>query len=187
MLLCLDCSLSTGYAIFNGVKLVEFGLCLAKREGKQDHPNYPINFIHAADSIVRQIDRIIGDNPITRVVIEETNQMARDRYAQKQLEFIHYSLNKSLEKKNIERVYLSTSQWKKLLNIRLSKEQRAHNKMVKNGQAKGKVTNKHLTVNKMNKVYGLSLLMKDNDTADAIALGSALLTQEKLLPTNKWE
>lgn len=179
MILGLDCSLKTGYAVMEGHSLIDYGLLLAKRNKKQDHPNYPINFIEAADNIATQLDNVLMKFPIKTVIIEETNQMARDRYAQKQLEFIHYAINKLMAQKTLERVYLSTSQWKKLLNIKLSKEQREHNKLVKSGKAKGKITNKHLTVAAMNEAYGLGLLLKDNDIADAIAIASAYLIQNK--------
>ena len=188
MYLGLDLSTHTGWALFNKTTLLDCGIVTHKPDQRHLHPNYPINYVECAEKIASDLLGIIEVNNVDCVIIEETNQMARNRYDQKILEFIHFAINSALRsKKTIERVYLSTSQWKKLLSIKLSAEQKKHNKLVKEKKAKGKVTNKHLTVAAINKYYNLDLLIKDNDKADAIALVSAFLVKTGQVQTNKWE
>ena len=180
-LLSLDLSLNTGYAIFVEGKLKAFDVIQADREGKQDHPNYPANFINAAEKISNLINLIIVNRNIDTVIVEDSVQMSRDRFAQKQSEFIHYAVNKVLIEKKVKRHYLSPSQWRKILEIKMTKEDKAHNKLVRSKKVKGKITTKHLTVRYINKVYGYNLLIKDNDKADAIGIGRALLFSKGLL------
>ena len=82
----LDLSTQAGLAIFTDDKLTHYETI---ETDKADYTaDYPYNYIDRGEYIVDRIIKVIGDNPFTVLVIEETNQMARDRYAQKQLEFI---------------------------------------------------------------------------------------------------
>jgi hypothetical protein len=69
--------------------------------------------------------------------------------------------------------YIDTSRWRNICGQHMSKEQRKHNKDVKDGKIRGKITAKHLAVLWCNSKYGLNLLMKDEDAADAISLAWA--------------
>jgi len=187
----LDMSTHTGWAILdiNG-QILHTGIIERKPVGNHTASNYPINFIDMAISLAYSINQIIRLNGIDLVVIEETNQMARNRYDQKKLEFIHFAVNDMLFKNyngKVERCYLSTSEWKKLLHIKMSKEDKAHNKLVRAKKAKGKITSKHLSVREINKFYGLDLLIKDNDIADAIALASAILIKKEVIGDKQWK
>jgi Holliday junction resolvasome RuvABC endonuclease subunit len=185
MLLSLDLSTSTGWAVMDGEKIVKYGTIIHKSSQQQNHPSYPFNMIFVANQIAQDILKVKAEYDTKYVVIEETNQGSLNRYSQKQIEFIHFAVASALE--GIPLYYYSTSKWKSQINIRFSKEDREHNKMVKAGNAKGKITNKHLTVKKINKVYNLELKLKDNDIADAIAIASAFLTKEGIIPQSKWE
>ena len=173
--LSLDLSLHTGFAIFENEKLITYGVCEAERVGKEDSPAYPINFIQAAERVGEFVFNLISNYHIDAVVIEESVQMSKDRYAQKQLEFIHFTVNSIAISSLVKRVYLSPSQWRKILEIKMTKEDKIQNALVKKKKARGKITKKHLSVRYVNETYGFQLLMKDNDKADAIGLGRAFL------------
>jgi len=188
-ILGLDLSTHSGWALLNDKgDLLHKGIIERKPVGNQSSIIYPINFIDMANSMAFAIKNLIRIYGVDWVVIEETNQMARNRYDQKKLEFIHFAVNTMLfnEDNKIERFYLSTSEWKKLLHIRMTKEDKAHNKLVREKKAKGKITGKHLSVREMNTFFDLELLIKDNDIADALALVSAILIKNGLLGDEKW-
>jgi hypothetical protein len=73
---------------------------------------------------------------------------------------------------------MDPSQWRKILEMRLSKDQKENNKLVSKGVKRGRVTKKHLSVNMTNTKFGLKLKLKDNDISDAILLGLAYITKE---------
>lgn len=177
MLLSLDLSTSTGWAVFEGTNLVDHGVIIHKTPERQHHPNYPFNMIGVAKAIATDI--VSKCKGAHMAIIEETNQGGVDRYAQKQIEFIHFAVASELKNANIAVHYISTAQWQSRLGIKFTKEHKAHNKLVKEKKAKGKITKKHLTVEFINNKYGLDLKMKDNDIADAIGVGAAFLNQEK--------
>jgi hypothetical protein len=126
-------------------------------------------------------------------VVEETNRSTKSRYSQKILEFLHNTLLVSLDKYRQGALtppvfYLSTSEWRKILDQRLSKDDKINNKLVKAAAdagiskpkgIRGKIGKKHLSVRWVNETYGLELKMKDNDSADAISLGTAFLKGAK--------
>jgi hypothetical protein len=64
-------------------------------------------------------------------------------------------------------------------NIRLSTNDKKNNKLVREGKKRGKVTSKHLSVRWANEKYSLSLKIKDNDIADALAIAACGLLREK--------
>jgi hypothetical protein len=88
-------------------------------------------------------------------------------------------------------VYLSCSAWRSTLGLQMTKEDRRNNAKLSKAKktaelygtkldkaalgVKGKVTRKHLAIRFVNNLFGLSLLVKDNDQADAICLGVAYL------------
>lgn len=143
-----------------------------------------------------QVDKIWetvkGLHPVDAVVVEETN-LGRDRYVQKLLEFLHLTLLGDLSAGTVAKqvVYLDSSEWRRNLGLKLSKDQRRQNTRLSRARRaaeeagakldkaalgiRGKVTWKHLSVAKANEVFGLQLKMKDNDAADAICVGLAYL------------
>lgn len=130
--------------------------------------------IYQATRIAEWISGFVKKHEPDLILIEQTNAGAF-RSSQKQLEFIHYAVLSALKAINCEfKVqYIDTSAWRSILGIKLNKDQRDHNKAVKAKTAGGKVTPKHLAVQWVNQKYNLSLLLKDNDAADAICIATA--------------
>lgn len=165
--------------------------------------SYPFCYWKAANDLkTRVIELLLQADPDV-VVIEETN-LGKNRYSQKTLEFIHCQIVGELVdwadlKAGRRVVYFSSSEWRSNLELILSKEQRKNNDRLRKAKkravelqaqgltkgkalaqakkeflVKGKITKKHLAVNRVNEVFGLNLKIKDNDVADAICLGLAL-------------
>jgi len=59
--------------------------------------------------------------------------------------------------------YRDPSRWRKTLGLRLSDEDKKHNKMVSQGKAKGKINAKHLSVKMANSLFKLDLILKENN------------------------
>jgi Holliday junction resolvasome RuvABC endonuclease subunit len=195
-ILCLDASTHAGWSLMEGEPGCTKPTILGEGLIENDQPvqafgAYPGNYIHAATSIANRLfDLVIKHRPDV-VVIEETN-LGKNRYAQKLLEFIHCSLVAQLVLGFVgEVVYLSSSSWRQALDLRLDSEQRRNNAKIAKARklaretgisinaakkkvgVKGKITKKHLAVNRVNEVYSLGFKVKDNDRADAICLGLA--------------
>lgn len=64
--------------------------------------------------------------------------------------------------------------------MRLTDEDKKHNKMVSKGLVKGRLTAKHLSVRMANKIFDLELILKDNDIADSILLGHSYLIEGEI-------
>lgn len=145
---------------------------------------YPWSYVAAAQSMALQIRHLLDEELPDVVVIEETNQ-GKNRYTQKILEFIHLATLEHLAglPTRPRVTYVSTSEWRRVLGLYMSKEDRKKNatlrKGLSNGLSKkeigirGKVTSKHVTLRWVNEVFGLALRPTDNDIADAIAVGAA--------------
>ena len=176
----LDMSSKTGYAFLDNEKLSSYGLIQAFKDDSLYDLVEDYKYMGAAKEIARDINNLFEDSGEPDFVcIEQTNK-GRDRNSQKYLEFIHFAVLDLLKVRGMERRvrYIDTSFWRRALKISLSKEQRAHNKLVKQGKARGKITPKHLAVNWANSRYNLNLLLKDNDIADAIAVATCGYTNE---------
>lgn len=190
-LLALDISSKTGYALVQGEvgikpELLSAGTIWMDRSVK-DHGLYPWSFKLAAEKMVGYIREQVREADPSTIVIEETN-LGRNRYSQKYLEFTHAYVLKMLgeEFPAVKVVYLDTSAWRKAIGLWLSKEDRKTNAKLSRAKSaakhnqepldkkalgiKGKKTWKHLSVQRVNDTYGLSLKQKDNDQADAICL-----------------
>lgn len=148
---------------------------------KQNLP-YPRSYLQTARMVARQVEILWTNLRPTVVVIEEIN-LGRDRYAQKMLDSIHYAVCTFLESVDAKVVFVSTSDWRKKLQIKLSAEDKKNNSLVNKAKktgvskkalgVKGKVNKKHLAIRWVNERYGLSLKVKDDDIADAISLAAA--------------
>lgn len=124
--LAFDLSTKTGWALFENGKLTCYGQLKAKVIGDETHESYPQNFIEMAMSMASEVKgKIINSKP-THIVTEETNK-GKNRFSQKQLEFIHFAVN-SLASCKIH--YIDTSEWRFLLGITLDKEQRKGNRVI---------------------------------------------------------
>ena len=124
--LAFDLSTKTGWALFENGKLVCYGQLKASVEGDKTSDNYPHNFIKMASKMAYDVKgKIINSKP-NYVVTEETNK-GKNRFSQKQLEFIHFAVNHVAQCKIH---YMDTSEWRMLVGISLDKDQRKGNRKI---------------------------------------------------------
>jgi Holliday junction resolvasome RuvABC endonuclease subunit len=165
----LDISTKTGFAVIEDGKLLSYGLLKTSNTQSQRLQDLEMYFrAHKANSAI--FEKIEEESP-DYIFAEQTNA-GKFRSSQKQLEFIHCLFLQALaiHSRTNKLYYVDTSRWRSDLSIKLTKDQRKHNKSVKDGVARGKVTPKHLAVLWANNMFNLKLLKKDHDIADAIAL-----------------
>lgn len=172
----LDMSTKTGYSIIGESGLEGYGLVCVDRGARDGLPPNHIEdygFVADADQIAAKVGKIVAGKNFDYVYIEQTNK-GRARTTQKQLEFIHFAVLRTLAilgyKEKVR--YVDTSAWRSRLKVKMSKDDSKHNKLVRNRLARGKITTKHLAVRWANEKYGLELKLKDNDIADAIAVAT---------------
>lgn len=182
IVLSLDLSTHTGYAKVQGElgklpRLLAYGTVHLPKESAKAYGDYPWSYVSAVEDLVNKLKEIWENKKIDIIVIEETNKASFSRYSQKLLEFIHFAVLLELRKLNIPVYYINTSEWRKILNINLSLEDRKNNKMSaaarKKHGIKGKITKKHLSVRHVNNTFGLQLKLVNNDVADALCLVEA--------------
>lgn len=190
--LSLDISTKSGWAFFEEGQLKDFGAVRLDRTVLEFGP-YPWAFCIAAEEMACMLCELVSRFKPDVLVIEETN-LARARYSQKTLEFIHlFSLRwiAQLANRPKEVIYLSTSSWRKTLGIAMTKADKKQNSKLYRAKrtaadlgvkldkkalgVRGKINKKHLALRYVNETYGLSLKVKDNDAADAICLAAAYL------------
>ena len=168
----LDIAGKSGWALIENGKLLDKGLIEAPQITRHRLP--ACNLVAESEALARDLINLIHKHQPDFVYVEETN-MGRSRTTQKALEFLHCAFLQeclSSPRSDLPNLikYIDTSKWRSTLEIKLNKEQRDHNKLVKNHLARGKITPKHLAVAWANKTYGLELLQKDDDIADACGL-----------------
>jgi hypothetical protein len=176
--LALDVSTKSGWALFEDGKLADSGsleqISVEDFNVNSDpelSPLYPHNVVDAAEKIGRRLAFLTNEHHPNVVVIENTNR-GKNRHTQRLLEWLHLELVKRV--RNIAPFfYMDSSEWRSCVGLRLSKEDKKNNKDVKAGKKRGKIGLKHLAVRMVNELYGKSLILKDNDEADAILLGRA--------------
>jgi len=197
--LALDVSTKTGWAVFDnsdGMPLVEkltkHGL-IKNPQKVGEYGKYPWSYLNACEAMAQQLLLLAQTEKPDVIVIEETNGCSKSRYTQKVLEFLHCCLLDRLAVyMTVTPVYyINSSEWRKTLGLVLSKEDKKNNKKLKVAkklaEATGKklnrvelgvrgITNKkHVAVRYVNETYGLNFLVRDNDIADAICLGTAYI------------
>ncbi len=201
-ILSLDISSSTGWALLDtelGPSSLEHGnIVLPKRA--RDYAEHPWGYYAAALDLARLLMlRISSFRPnLDVVVVEETNG-ARNRFTQKFLEYCHFAFLHAFmgeyEGEGLKLVYLNTSEWRKVTDTRLSKEEKnqnaklsRHKRKAKSNGAKldkkalgiaGKITIKHVAIRRVKELYGIDLLCKQDDDADAILLVHAYINGAK--------
>ncbi len=177
-LLALDISTNTGWAFFEDGNLKHTGIINCK-DSDIDYKNFSIDstaaMIFAAYTLSFTIQKLIILYNIDEVVIEQTNK-GRSRYTQKLLEWLHFQvIIMILQQLQKYPIYLDSSQWRSLVGLKMSKEDKKHNANLKKDGGRGKINKKHLAVRLVNDLYQLNYKMKDNDKADAVLLGLAYL------------
>lgn len=176
-------STKTGFAYLENGKLSETDLIRLEYPIRDDLTHgwvQDVGFMFDSVSMAKMIfNRIKGINP-DFIYIEQTN-LGKNRESQKLLEFIHCSVLYILHKEGYGQKirYVDTSAWRSKLKVRMTKEDSAHNKLVKAKAIRGKITTKHLAVRWVNDKYDLNLKLKDNDIADAISVATYGFIYEK--------
>jgi D-alanyl-D-alanine carboxypeptidase len=182
-ILSLDISSKSGWAIHNGDQLIDYGLIRVEikdfnvNKDVNKSPEYPYNLLDAANEMGQRLLDIVLKTQPDKIVIENTVK-GRNRHTQRLLEWMHKEITENLRSKNIKFYYLDPSEWRSILEIKLSNEDKKNNKLVKSGKKRGKITKKHLSVRAANDLYSLNLKIKDNDIADAICLGRAFYERQ---------
>lgn len=197
--LALDVATKTGYAVLrrhdeegDRIELAEHGL-LRLPQPVKDYGTYPWSYIAATQAMAREVTDLVARVQPDVVVVEETN-LGRQRYTQKLLEFLHNALLTRLaaypEAQGMMTppvFYVSTSEWRKALGLRLSKDDKKNNRRLSAAKkvaamtgakvdkkelgVKGKKTWKHLSVEYVNGRFALGLKQGQNDVSDAVCLG----------------
>lgn len=124
--LSFDLSTKTGWALFENKKLIAYGQLKTSMVGDESSPEYPQNFIDMAYKMGQEVKKQIVSAQPEYIVTEETNK-GKNRYSQKQLEFIHFAVNIL---SNFKIHYMDTSEWRSLLGITLDKGQRKDNRTI---------------------------------------------------------
>ena len=170
----LDIATNTGIAVIDNGKLTYYSLVPSPVFHFDHSTAEDYRFIETANRIADAISLTLKPLEFDFIFIEQTNK-GRNRTTQKQLEFIHFAVLSKLKEMSTDTVvkYIDTSAWRRILTIKLNKTQNDHNKKVKRGEIRGKITPKHLSVYWANSTYNLALKLKDDDIADAIAIASA--------------
>jgi hypothetical protein len=192
-LLSLDLSSKTGWSFWNKNSLQEWGRIDVPIEDfnvnkdPNKSPLYPYNLLDSARNIAESVMQLIQQKQPTHVVIENTVK-GKNRHTQRFLEWMHMAVCELLRKNNIRFTYMDPSEWRGVLEIRLSKDDKKNNAKVnkaaklgiskKTAGVKGKVGRKHLSVRFVNETFDLKFKLKDNDMADSICLGYAFLKKD---------
>lgn len=194
-LLSLDISSKTGWAVLkvDGSKTarVDSGTVPQLRIGKEV---YPLNMLNWAAEISKQLVKKIEEVNPDVVVVEETSKGSKNAMSQKILEYVHFLMATYFVEHKIKVSYLLTGEWRVLTGCQMTSAEKKRNKAVRDGHKKGVkvvkntegkriglVSKKHVNVRRANEVFGLSLVKKNEDEADALLLGYAYLLKEKLV------
>lgn len=131
--IALDLSTSSGVSIFESGKLIDYTVIKHKVKGNNSSEDYPYNYLDMADQIALKVCACILAAKPDYVVIEETNK-GKERFRQKQLEFIHSAVARSIRKLDhkVKIRYIDTSAWRNILSISLNSDQREQNKIRQN-------------------------------------------------------
>jgi len=190
--LALDASTKTGWALFVDGKLAESGALepvsvedFNVNKDPQLSPKYPYNIVRAAREVVGKIESLVNAKSPDMLVVENTNK-GKNRHTQRLLEFIHRDLLELVWHRvpQLSFTYMDTSEWRKIVGLWMSKEDKKNNRDVSAGKKRGRINKKHLAVRMVNERYGKKLKLKDNDQADAILLGQAYITRSQAQCTN---
>jgi Holliday junction resolvasome RuvABC endonuclease subunit len=155
---------------------------------------YPQAYVEVAYDMARKFLALVDQHRPDVIVIEETN-LGKNRYSQKMLEFLHCAFAERFLNRETKPVpdpkivYLSSSSWRHALGLQMSKEDKRNNAKLSKAKRnaalygtkldkaalgiRGRVNKKHVAIRFVNSTYGLALLVKDDDIADAICLGLA--------------
>lgn len=195
-ILALDMSTKTGWAVIDVPEKGKFTLVDAGTLEKISEPegDYPVNYLDWSGKCFNYIEEIINKFNPTEFVVEETSKGSKNNMSQKIVEFMHYELAlwfRDCDEKDRPRRYYLTEEWRRICECKMNKEEKKQNaevrkqrkkgiKVAKNKEGKriGIIGKKHVNVRRANEVFGLELLLKDEDRADALLLGYALYLEK---------
>ena len=198
VILSLDLSCSIGWALLKGENK-ENPVILDSGVLKFNQPilstgEYPWCYLTVSKIMQGKVKELLQSikYPIDVIVVEEIN-LGKRVYSQKILEYIHLQVLELLrpwaeqDPKHAVK-YIRSSEWRKVLGINYSKEDKLNNKKIKEinrlakksdksvndlkkeNDLKGKITKKHVAIRYVNDFFNLTLRPKDDDIADAICL-----------------
>lgn len=187
-ILSLDLSTKTGWAIYassdDNSYLVDCGQ-IPKIDCPEDE-QYPASYVTWAYECYEAVEDMIEKAQPDVLVIEEVTK-SKNAMSQKILDYIHFLVAKFVQETGIKSIYLQTGEWRKEVTSYMSPEEKKRNKEIKeykkknnvklardkNNKVIGQVTKKHVSVRRANELFGLSLKVGENDTADALLLAYA--------------
>lgn len=185
----LDLSLHAGYAVLESTteKLLDSGTIHLDGAVGADYGEFPWNYLDAANHQILTIVAKIHEVKPKVVVVEAVNR-GKNRWSQLLLDFLHCLLLFKL-KGYYPVTFIDSSEWRKVVGIKLSKDQVKNNRLVNEAKkkgitkkaagVKGKIGKKHLAVDLANELFGLHLKLKNNDECEAQLLGWAFLKGAK--------
>jgi len=178
----LDISTKSGFAVAEidtEVRLIRSGTFFRDKDDQGVLDDYPKSMMAVVENAGEKVVSLIEEEKPDVIVIEETN-LGRNRFSQKTLEWLHhYILERVLSKYKVE--YISTSEWRATLQIKMTKEDKEHNKRIKENGERGKTSQKHLAIRFVNETMDMKLKPKNEDEADAICLVLAFHKRQECL------
>lgn len=182
--LAIDLSTKSGWALFEEGRLVDSGALTRVpveefnvNQDPQLQPSYPYNLISAANAVANLVISLVDAVRPDEIVVENSVK-GRNRHTQRLIEWLHLRMLQALGARGVR--YMDPSEWRRIVEMRLSKDDKKNNRAVSDGKKRGRVTRKHLSVRMVNERFsseiGHRLKLKDNDQADAILLGLAYMT-----------
>jgi Holliday junction resolvasome RuvABC endonuclease subunit len=191
--LALDLSTSIGWALLTGegmqasATLLDYGV-ITTADTIPSYGDYPWSYLVFSKALAEMVGNLARTHEVDVIVIEETN-LGKQRYSQKALEFIHFAVLQELGTRKLYKKvrYVSSSEWRRALNLSLTREDKKLNSKLSRAKSKaratrtkldkkalgirGRINKKHVALRYVNSVYNLGLKVKDDDIADAICLG----------------
>jgi len=197
--LALDVSTKTGYAVVDmskkSFKLITSGTLPKESEPSTKEYQYPVNYLIWAGICMKHMVELFRKYNPDEFVIEETAKGSKNNMSQKIVEFIHYEIADAFTMDgwfgNLPRTYYLTEEWRRICGCKMNNIEKKQNaevrkqkkkgiKVAKNKEGKriGIIGKKHVNVRRANEVYGLDLILKDEDRADALLLAYALYLEK---------
>lgn len=188
-------STKTGWAVID-VENKKFTLIDCGTLPKESEPegDYPVNYLDWSGKCIEHIKEVFLKFKPDELVVEETAKGSKNNMSQKIVEFVHYELAMELqsgEMRGIPRTFYLTEEWRRIVGCKMNDEEKKQNAEVrkqrkkkitvckdKDGKRIGLIGKKHVNVRRANEVYGLDLILKDEDRADALLLAHALFLEK---------
>jgi hypothetical protein len=130
-LLALDIATKTGFSVFEGFELKDFGIITADYNFKTEE--YPKNFTNAIDCLAHSIYTKVVEISPDLIVIEEINKTGRfgSRHSQKLLDGIHHCFLSKAINDGFQVKFINTSDWRKTLGLSVSETKKKAKPLLK--------------------------------------------------------